>query len=803
METLLRDLRYSLKVLARRPAITIAAVLCLAIGIGATTTVFSLVHGVLLKPLPYQDPDELYQIILSFPSEGVPRSPTSGKEFDDFMLEKEIFETVGGMIPWSFNLTNSEPPQRLIGARMSASVFRMLGVEPARGRFYTDEEQNRGDALVILTYQIWQRIYGGDESILGKSVDINQQPYTVIGIMGEDFQAFPRRAEIWVPLVPNPAIPRDMRGVQVFVRLKQGLNEQAAETRLDTVESRFAADYPKLYTGGWGIQLEPLREVLVGNVRGRLWAFLGAVVLVLLIACANIANLLIAQATTREKEMTLRAAFGAKRSVLLRQVLTESVVLASLGAGLGLLLALVGTHLITRMQIGDLPRLNEVGISLPVLLFTGGAAILTGILFGIAPALRTSQIHLASTLNEAGRSSASRRKHPLRQILVVAEIALATVVLIGAGLMVRSFKQLQQVSPGFRVDGITTMQLTMPTPLYPTNEARLNFYDRLRDQLLAMPAAENVAIVSVVPLRVGGFQGSIEVEGRDADETKTAVGWTMISPEYFDTLGIPLVQGRLFTDRDRPDGLLTTIVDETMARRLWPGESAVGKRIRLPGSFDENWREVVGVVAPVKRTALDDTTEQLYVPATQWTPPAFYIVVRSNLDVNGAATAVRDALRPIDPYQPISGVSTMEDFVVESLSGPRFNVVLFAFFGIIALVLAAIGVYGVMASSVVERTGEIGVRRALGARRRDILTMVLGSGLKLTGLGLVLGLVVAGALSWALKTVLEDLIFGISTFDLLTFTAVPLILLVTAALANLLPSMRAAQVDPMVALRQD
>ncbi len=803
MDTIFRDLRFALRVIRKRPLVTLVAVLCLGLGIGATTVVFSLVNGVLLRPLPYEDSEGIYMLWLQFPGSVAGDSPASGKEYEDFRAETQIFETVGGLIVWYFNETSLDPPQRLLGGRFSASAFRMLGVAPAFGRIYTEEEEARGERLVVITHSLWQSVFGGDPDVLGRTLTLSQAPYTVIGVMPPRFRAIPAESQLFVPLVPNPRIPRHIRGVLIFARLADGVSPQRAQVDLDELAERFAQDYPELYPEGWGLRLVSLHENEVGEVRFRLLAFFGAVALVLVIACVNVANLLLAQATAREKEVALRTVFGADRWRLVRQHLTESVVLALLGGLLGLALAYFGTRLIVDLQRDAISRIGEVTIDGRVLAFAVAVSVLTGIVFGLAPALRVSVVHLHETLKQGGKTSAASSRHPLRSILVVIEIALAVLVLIGAGLMIRTFRHLQDVDPGFRTGDVVTMQLFLPRPAYFTEAARVGFYQRLRQGLLAVPGVEAAGLVSGLPFDPGGLYGPVLVDGVDPDDPGPDVEWRQASPEYFAAMGIPLLQGRLFDERDHAESPPVVIVDAALAARLWPGDNPIGQRLKPLGGFHDEWREVVGVVGRVRQHELAELSEMLYMPYAQYASPQIALALHTALDPATVAAAVRAAAREADPNQPVGRLRTIDEMVAGALSGSRFNLLLFAFFGAAALLLAALGVYGVMAYSVAQRRREIGVRCALGAQRSDVVKLVLRQGMTLVGLGLALGLALAWLLAYLLSRLLAGMVHGVAATDFLTFALVALFLVATALAACLVPAVRAVRIDPIATLREE
>lgn len=806
MDWLFRDLRFSVKVLRKHPVLTVAAVLCLGLGIGATTAVFSLVSGILLEPLPYQNAEQVTVLWNRFSNARAPRSPVSGWELIDLRQEKAIFDEVSGLLLWYFNWTDGDPPERLLGARVTANLFPLLGVEPTVGRTFTTEEESSGDPVVVLSYRLWQRGFGGDEKILGQTMSLGRRPHTIIGVLPEGLPPMPPRAELWVPLVPNPAVPRHMRGVLALTRLRSGLDPDSARSHLATLESRFIQDHPDLYPadGSWGLDITPLQDMVTDRTKSRLLAFLGAVALVLLIACVNVANLLLALATGREKEMTLRAAFGANRLHLIRQLLTESLLLALAGGGLGILIAAAGLRFMSRTLAGHLPRLDQVTIDGPVLAFCLVAALTTGLLFGLAPAIFGTRADLRGALMAGGRNAAGARRHPLQQALVILEVALALTVLVGAGLMLRTLRHLESVDPGFRTTGLVTAQIFLPAASYTDDNSRRGFYDRLREGLENAPGIRQSGLISQLPLGASWQGGKILPEGGDPQKPGPGLGWRMVSPDLFDTLGLRLESGRVFTELDRDTSEPVVIVDRSTARRLWPDRDPVGQRLKLLAPGRDAWRTVVGVVAPVKHQGFDvESFEQLYLPYSQHPVEELGLVVRSDLDLAGTSSALRSVIATIDPEQPIADVRTSEQMVAASLGSSRLNVTLFLLFGGLAAILAAIGIYGVMAYSVSRRQGEIGVRRAIGANRRDILRLVLGEGLRISALGIAAGLVLSTLLTRLLGRILSGLVHGVPTLDLVTFVAVSVALLVVALLSSFLPAWRATHIGPMQALRED
>ncbi len=800
-----RRLGQAWRVLTRRPLTTALSILCLGLGIGATTVVFSLVSGVLLTPMPYTDAERIHMLWTHFPETGQPRSLASGWEFLDFREQAQVFDEVGGLITWMFNVTGSETPRRVIGARASASLFRLLSLDAARGRIYTEEEEVRGDPVVVLGHAFWQRSFGGDPEILGQKISLNQVPHTVIGILGPEVRPMPPFAELWVPLVPNPAVPRNMRGVMVLTKLRDGIDRRRAQADLDTLELRFAQDHPEIYPEdrGWGLSLEPLRDTVVRDVEGRLLTFLGAVALVLLIACANVASLLLAQATTREKEMALRSALGARRRALLGQLLTESLLLAVAGGLLGILLALAGTRLLAAFDLGKIPRLEEVTIDGRVLLFSLGVSLLCGILCGLAPALRLSATQLVSALKEGGQRAAGSTRHPLRRLLVVVEIALAVVVLVGTLLTLASFRHLQREDPGFRTEGIRVLQLNLSPGRYPDDDARRTFARQLSDGLEALPGLSSHGITSHLPMGRTRLGGPVRAEGAEADAPTPNVGWRMIDSAFFSTLEIPILDGRAPDSRDHEGAEPVVVIEERTARRLWPDRDPLGQRLQLLGDAAGDWRRVIGVVGAVKQQSLAvEAREQIYLPFGQMPSTSVGLVLAPAGDPERLAPALRELILRIDPEQPLDDLRDLEQMAQESLAGPRFNSFLFVVFGSIAFLLAAVGVYGLMAHTVAQRRHEIGLRRALGATRGTILSLILGDGMRLAAIGLTLGLGVAWLLARALERLLSELAPGVAVISPATVGPVALLLLATVALACLVPARRALNIGPMDALRR-
>ena len=813
MDALLQDLRFAFRGLRRSPGFTAAAVLCLALGIGANTAVFSVLNSVLLRPLPFKDPDRIVMVWGQMLSDDVLQMPASGAEFLDYRDHVKSFSEVAAVVNRYMNLTGQDTPERLVAARVSATLFPILGVDAALGRTFVPEEDRFGnEKVVVLSHGLWRRRFGGDPGILGRKLTLSDEPYTVIGVMPADFRfktgMFDH--ELWIPIAINleKLPPRGARGLEVVARLKPGVSLEAAQTEMDSVAAGFQRDYPDVYAAesGWGIRLVPLQQQIVGNSRPALVLLMGMVGLVLLIACANVANLLLARSTARQKEVAIRGALGASRSGLLRQFLAESVLLSLLGGVAGLLLAYWGIRTVVALNPANLPRLNEVGIDGPVLVFTLVVSLLTGVLFGLVPALRAFRPDLQGTLKEGGKTSVQGSgQHRLRSALVVAEVAVALVVLVGAGLLVRSLWRLQEVDPGFETDRVLTLQVYLSPTKYEDAPQQTAYVQRLLESVRQVPGVETAGAVSGLPL--GEVQIMIEAtleqySGTQAGaEATPTIDWRPISPGYLEAMGIPLLQGRAFSDLDHAEAPPVAIVDDALVRRYWPGQNPIGKRLQLStGRGDEGtvWRTVVGVVGHVKALSLEgESREQVYTPLPQAPFPYVSMALRTASEPLQAADAVRRAIWAVDPDQPVDKVQPMEQIVRGASAGRRSYALLLGAFAVVALVLATVGVYGVMAYSVAQRHHEIGIRMALGARPADVLGLVVKQGLTLGGIGLVLG----AALSFWSGRWVESLLFGVSSTDLATLLGVALLLGGVSLLASYLPARRAARVDPMVTFR--
>jgi putative ABC transport system permease protein len=810
MESLLQDLRFALRGLRRSPGFTAAAVLCLALGIGANTAVFTLLDSILLQPLPFEDPDRIVMVWGQMLAENQPRMPASGAEFLDVRDQASSLSAVAAVVTRYLNLTGQEVPERLVAARVSASLFPLLGAEAEIGRTFLPEEDRFGnEKFVLLSHGLWRRRFGADPEILGRKLILSDEPFTVVGVMPADFElkvgAFDH--ELWIPIAINfeNLPPRDARGLDLVARLAPGVTLERAQAEMDVLASRFQREYPDVYPAesGWGLHLVPLREQIAGPFRPVLVLLMGAVALVLLIACVNVANLLLARATARGKEVGIRAALGASRGGLMRQFLTESVLLALLGGAAGLLLAFLAIRAVVAFEPADIPRLSEVGIDGSVLGFTLLVAVGTGLLFGLAPAWGAFRPDLQAALKEGGKSSTqSGGSARLRAALVVAEVAVALVVLVGAGLLVRSFWRLQQVDLGFETGNLLTLQLYLSPTKYPTGPQQVGYGQRLLERLEQVPGVRTAGAVTGLPLSEVQFMidGVVEGHASERGETRPVLDWRPVTPGYFEAMGIPQVRGRDFSGLDHAEAPPVVVVDESLVRRFWPGQDPIGKRLTLktgrPG--EEVRRTVVGVVGHVKSLGLEgEDREQVYTPLAQTPFPFFSVVLRTDAGPLSVAAPARQAIWAVDPDQPVDKVEPMERLVQGSSAGRRFYATLLAGFAGVALLLAGVGVYGVMAYSVAQRHHEIGVRMALGARPADVVKLVVARGLALGGLGLAAGAVLSlGSGRWV-----EALLFEVGATDPATLVGVAALLGGVVLLASYLPARRAARVDPMVTFR--
>jgi predicted permease len=821
MQKIWQDLRYGARMLLKNPGITFVVILALALGIGANTAIFSVIDAVLLRPLPYEDSDRL--VFLNETSKVMDEISISYPNFTDWRNQNHVFEKIGVYNRSSYNLTGAGEAERIITGQMSADLFAALRVNPAVGRIYTnDEDKPGGSPVVVLSYGLWQRRFGGLSSILNQPITLNGKSYTVIGVMPQTFQ-YPSRVEMWVPVGQLSGEPGWQQrgnhpGLYGVGRLKPGVSFAQAKAEMDNIGANLEKQYNDSNAGN-GVGTRPLLEVFVGDIRWTLWVLFGAVAAVLLIACANIANLLLARAQSRQKEMAIRAAMGAGRWRIARQLLTESVLLALIGGTLGLLIARWGIALILYISPDAIPRAREISLDWRVLVFTIGISIATGILFGLVPALQAGVVDVHETLKETGRGTSGR--HWLRSSLVVVEVATTLVLLIAAGLMIRSFYRLQRVNPGFSYEHLTSFSVALPEKKYPSVEQREQFYVRLLDNLRGLPGVESSAAASGLPLGNNGWQTSFTIDGRPLpprNETPLMEA-CLVTPDYFRAMNIPLKRGRYFDDHDDRSALAgkdlskltevekeiaalnAIVIDEEFAHRYWPNEEAVGQRIKLGTDAKDPVLTVQGVVGRVKMEGLSQDSKRVqgYFPFAQIPSGGMTVILKASGDPNQLIAAVRQQVKAIDPDQPIYSIRTMDEIRAESVASERLILTLLSIFAGIALVLAIVGIYGVMSYSVTQRTHEIGIRMAIGAQPRDVFRMVIGQGMMLALIGVAIGLLLAFALTRLMTTML----FGVEPTDPATFAAIAVLLTVVALVACYVPGRRATKVDPVISLRYE
>ena len=805
IETAWRDVRLGVRSLVHSPIFTVVTVLSLALGIGANTAIFSVVNGLLLRPLPYPEAEQIVDVWHTPPQQAFPgldRFSVSPANYIDWKAQSSTFEQMAVYTYTGLSLSTSNDPLPLVGAAVSSDFFSVLRTNPMQGRSFTlDEEQPGRDQVVVISHGLWQRAFGANPNIMGQTLTLNSRGFTVVGIMPAGFE-FPREADLWVPLAWDDK-ERQIRSIHdylVVARLKQNVSLDQAQAEMSTISSRLEQQYPE-ENSGWGARVIPLREDLVGNIRLALLVLFSAVGFVLLIACANVANLMLARGANRRKEMAVRVALGAGRARLVRQLLTESVLLAVTGGLLGLLLAVWGSKML--VKLGSLPNAGEICIDTWALGFTLLVSFAAGIIIGIVPALQFTRTNISETLKQgAGRTGGSPIKQHTRKALVISEVALSLVLLIGAGLMIRSFWKLQNVNPGFDTSNALTMSVVLTPSRYSEPHQMLAFFDRALEQIRAVPGVVSVGTTTTIPLAGGGSTQPFTVEGRPAGTIaeQPMAQTRYISPDYFRAIGIPLRQGRFFSDYDRDKSVPVVIISEAMARRFWPGENPIGKRLTPSFHSEQGAREIVGIVGDVKSSGLEvDSAAMMYLPFRQSPRPFLSFVVRTASNPESLIQPVSRAIYSIDKDQALTDVQTMDQVLLASLSGRRFNMTLLLTFAGVALLLAAVGVYGVMNYTVTLRRRELGIRMALGAKATDVLRLVLRQGQTLTLIGVGAGLISA----YALTRLMATLLYGVTATDYLTFITVPAVLIAVGLLASYVPARRATKVNPTIALRTE
>ncbi len=811
MSTVLQDVRYALRMFLKSPGFALVALVALALGIGANTAIFSVVNAVMLRALPYSNADRLVVLWEHNRQGSNPHNVLSPANFMQWREDAKSFEEMAAFYDARLNLTGEGDPEEIPTQVTSANLFRLLGNEAAIGRTFTDEDAEPGkDNVTVISHGLWQRRFGGAHDVVGKTLTLNGESITILGVMPEDFRWFIKEnslvgkpAELWLPIKFDERYRNSGgRFISAAARLKDGVSVEQAQAELSGIAARLERERPQRNTG-WGATVVPVREQFAGEIKTALLVLLGAVAFVLLIACANVANLMLARATARQKEIAIRAAMGAGRLRVARQLLTESVLLSLAGGALGLLLALWGVDALVALSPPNLIGSEGVGISLPVLGFTFAVSLLTGVVFGLAPALEASRFNLNDSLKESGKSnSGSSRGRRVRNVFVVAQVALALVLLVGAGLMIRSFSRLQSVDPGFDPHGLLTMRIQLPGAKYKENTQRVAFFREAVERMRSLPGVRAAGVVSFLPFASVGARTDFAVEGRPealpGQEPGTDVRVT--DENYFAAMNIPVLRGRTFTTQEATEDRKVVVINEAMARKYFPNEDPIGKRLIVQMKAEPEPTEIIGIVRDAKYDKLEGET----YPMVYWTHPqlaytTMTLVVRTAGNPTALAAAAQREIQAIDKDQPIADVRTMEAWVDESVSRARFGTMLLAVFAGVALVLAAVGIYGVMSYSVTQRTHELGIRIALGAQTKDVLRLVVGQGMTLIVIGVVVGL----AASFALTRVMSSMLYSVSATDPMTFVGISALLAFIALLACYIPARRATRVDPMVALRYE
>jgi len=800
MPLIIQDVRYAIRLLVRRPGFALVAVLTLALGIGAATSIFSVVDAVLLRPMPFPNPDRL--VLMGIVGRNGGEFPLPDTDFIEWRERNRTADAVAAYSQQAINITGDGHPERIPGALVTDQFFNVLGSAPERGRVFQEGDDRPGaQKVAVISHRFWQRRYGGRADIVGQTALLAGQPHTIVGVMPPAF-AYPwHDTDIWAILTMNPPVRRGPFYTTGLARLKSGVTFEQIRANLNDVAAEMKRRYPG--PSDWRMDVKPLREAFVEGVTRILWVLLGAVGFLLLIATANVANLLLARAATREREMALRGALGAGGRRIVAQLLTESVVLAVAAGAAGVALAAWGTRAMLALAPDNIPRVGEVGINIPVLLFALGTAAACGLLFGVVPAMRARRIPLIETLKQGGRTGGGAHRRA-QQALVVAEIALALMLSIAAGLMIRSFGALVRVSPGFASDHLIAFRMVLPDAKYDTGDKVEAFYSTLVEKIESLPGVRSAGLnVSLPPNRLSMTDNFMIERQTLPPNTSAPLGPLLfVNESYFTTLSVPLIRGRFFEPRDRRGAPGVVIINETLAKRFFGDGDPIGKRLKDGGLErpDNPWMTIVGVVGDVPYDGLDAAPEPaFYMPFRQNRASGQYVVVRTTVDPQSIASAVRSAVAALDPDLPISNLKTMETMIAESVGPPKFRTLLVALFAGVGLLLAAIGIYGVMAYAVSERTHELGVRVALGAARSDVLRLVLVEAAVLAGIGVALG--IAGA--FATTRLMSTLLFGVTPTDAMTFAAISAFLVATALLASYVPARRATRVDPMTALRAD
>jgi putative ABC transport system permease protein len=810
METLIKDIQYGFRSLLKRPGFTLIAVITLALGIGANTAIFSVVNAVLLRALPFADPDRLVMVWEDASFAGFPRNTPAAANYADIKAQNQVFEGVAAIDERSYNLTGDGEPEKVEAFGATADFFPLLGVKPLLGRVILPEEDKPGaNKVVLLNYKLWQQRYGGDQNIVGRQLLLNGEKYSVVGVMPAGFQFLDSKVGLWVPIAftSEQLAQRGRHYLSVVARLKPGVSIAQADAEVKAIHHRIALDYPD-QAGRLSGYVLPLRDQLAGDMRRPLLVLSVAVAFVLLISCANIANLLLSRAASRKREMAVRAALGASRLRIIRQLLIEGLLMSTTGSICGLVLAWWSFAFLQRLIPDGLVLSAKLSLDPRVLVFTLIVTLLTTLIFGLAPAFQVSNIDLNLALKQGGgRTGLNAGGNRLRSAMVVAEVALALVLLVGAGLLIQTFMKLREQYAGLRPESVLTLRTVLPRNKYPDHQKRLAFYKQVLERVKGLPGVISTGYATSIPLAWKGGTSGFSIEGRTAEQAASGgvaydANHRQVSADYFKTIGIPIREGRSFAESDDEQAVHVAVVNETMAHQYWPGENPIGKRLKFgdPGD-DLPWVTIVGIAGDVRQMGIDQPIKaEIYLPYQQDNDLAFYaprdLVIRTSVDPVSLAAAARNEIHQVDPDQPISDIRTMNDVVGEEAASQRLGMTLLSVFAALALVLAALGIYGVLAYFVVQHTQEIGVRMALGAQRSNILRLVLKKGMTLTLLGIGIGLAVA----FALTRLMASLIYGVSATDSLTYAGVALLLTLVAFMACWIPARRATRVDPMVAL---
>ncbi len=811
MQTLFQDLRYGARMILKNPTFTLIAVIALALGIGANTAIFSVVHAVLLEDLPYRDADRLAIVWEHNRTRNRLQNVVSPANFLDWKEQNSVFEDLAAWADVRANLSGDGEPEEVPVQYATPNLFSLLGVNAYLGRTLSAGDGAPDQPLIaVISHGLWQRRFGGDPGVINQNIKLNQRDVTIVGVLPANFKWFIQQGsitgkapEMWLPYVMGDEFRvRRGRFISVVARLKSEVPPTAAQAEMQVIGNRLEEQY-KDFNGGWGINVVPLRKQLTGDISTALWVLLGTVAFVLLIACANVANLLLARAAVRQKEIAVRVALGASRWSILRQLLTESLLLSLLSGAVGLLLAMWGTEVLVSLSPPNLLNLEKVEMNPLLLSFTLAVSLLTGLLFGLVPALEASHPNIHDSLKESGRNlGGNARSHRLRNTFVVAEVALSLVLLVGAGLLIRSSMRLQAVDPGFNPENLLTMRLQLPTAKYRDDRQRIEFYNRALAQLQSLPGVESAGAIQALPFAAPAAGTGFEIEGQpplpSAEQPNTRV--LVTDATYFRTVQTPLLKGRLFNEQEATEMRHVVVINQMLADRFFPGEDPIGKRITIYMKEENLPSEIIGVVGDARHTSLDTLIEPtVFWPYPELTYNSMTLLLRTTGDASTIAQGARNVITGLDSDQPVSDIRTMESVIGTTLKRAQFSTLLLGLFAGIALILSAVGIYGVMSYSVAQRTQEIGIRMALGAKASDVLKMVIRQGMALTVVGIAIGLVAA----FGLTRLMATLLFEISASDPLTFAAIAGLLAAIAALACFIPARRATKVDPMVALRYE